>query len=517
MLDRLFHQQIHEKVYLTALFGLAVGLSTSLIVLSLSTMLLSLNFLLEGNYKAKILRLYQSKLGLLILAFYLLHFLAMLWSSNLDYGWHDLKGKLPLLAIPTVVFASKPLKQQYFNWVLGAFVLACLITSITNYVVFAGRAQATDFRELSLFGSHIRYSLLIVFALCICLWQLIVVKKQRIASILLVSWFAYYTLYAEVVSGYLCLFFALIVLCYYLISTLTKRKQIALLGFSTVLVAGAILIVYLSVNVHPKEQPDWDNLPSKTINGNLYTHTPELKTLENGYYVFLYECPKEVKKAWNDVSDFPVDSLDKKGQPIYLILIRYMTSKGLRKDSLGFTQMTTNDIRNVENGIPSIAYLENGLTARLNKIRWELSYQNSPNGHSLLQRFEYWKAALHIIQNNCWMGVGTGDVNDSFLHEYERENSPLSLENRLRAHQQFLTSWISFGIVGFLLFVLIHIVFIRIQWKNKNLLGFFFAGIILISYLSEDTLETLVGVTFFSLFIALLSIEPVEEGPNVHG
>jgi len=514
MLDRYFHQPIHQYIYWIGAFGIAVGLSTSLIVLSLATMLLSANFLLEGAYKEKIQRLFSNKLGILLLIFFLFHVFGVLWSSNTAYGWHDIKVKLPLLSIPVVLLGMKPFSKKINDGILLSFVIAVVITSFTNWLVFAlkGFPGTLDTRELSLFGSHIRFALLVAFALGCCIYYLIYFQKYRWIAVVFSLWFIYYTIFAEVLSGYLCIIGVFLFTAFWAISLLKKRIYFIIFSSGLLLLIGTFLFFFLQSE--QVEHIDSKHLPAKTLSGNEYSHHPELPYTENGHYVFVFLCHKELRQEWEKVSKIPYDSTDEKGQPIYGTLSRYMTSKGLHKDSVGFSKLSLQDIINVEDGIASITYLKSGLFSRFKKIRWELQKNNNPNGHSILQRLEYWKTAWKIIQENSIIGVGTGDVDDSFQAKYTAENSVLTPENRLRAHQQLLTIWVSFGIIGLFLFVAIHVVFAREQSRDKSLIGFLFLVIILISYLSEDTLETQVGITFFSFFIAFFAMKKELKQPE---
>jgi len=125
------------------------------------------------------------------------------------------------------------------------------------------------------------------------------------------------------------------------------------------------------------------------------------------------------------------------------------------------------------------------------------------DGHSVVQRLEYWKAALGIISSNPIIGVGTGDIQDAFDEQYEIMHSHLSDRWRLRAHNQYLTMFAVFGVVGFLLFLFSLIYPYMKEKKTMNFCYSVFLLIILISMITEDTLETQAGVTFYAFFNSL--------------
>jgi O-antigen ligase len=143
------------------------------------------------------------------------------------------------------------------------------------------------------------------------------------------------------------------------------------------------------------------------------------------------------------------------------------------------------------------------LKGRIREIIWEIDLYKKTgdaNGHSLTQRFEYWKTASMIIKNNLLIGVGTGDVAAAFDKEYIQSNSSLYAKWRLRAHNQYLSIAVGMGLIG-LLWFLITLFYPMYKLKMQfNYLYMAFFIIALVSFFTEDTLETQAGVTFFAFF-----------------
>ena len=155
--------------------------------------------------------------------------------------------------------------------------------------------------------------------------------------------------------------------------------------------------------------------------------------------------------------------------------------------------------------MPNCQYAQmNGLTRRLDRLYFEyhmLSLGFSPNGHSLFQRLIYWKNATSIIKENWLTGVGTGDIEDAINKEYAANNHGLLKEFQLRTHNQYLTIWMSVGLIGILFCLLISIQMIK-SAKRYSLVALIYTMIVLISFFTEDTLETQAGVTFVGFFTA---------------
>jgi len=83
-------------------------------------------------------------------------------------------------------------------------------------------------------------------------------------------------------------------------------------------------------------------------------------------------------------------------------------------------------------------------------------------------------------------------------------NSPLSKDSRLRAHNQYLSIAVAFGIVGLVWFLITLFYPIFLCGKSKSYLYVSFLLIAIVSFLTEDTLETQAGVTFYAFFNSFL-------------
>ena len=91
----------HRKIYIFFLLLLVFGISTGKFLMSVGTIGISFNWLVEGNYKEKYNRLRNLKWAPIILAGgYIIHLLWLFNTSEFDYAYKDLLKKLPLFAIP---------------------------------------------------------------------------------------------------------------------------------------------------------------------------------------------------------------------------------------------------------------------------------------------------------------------------------------------------------------------------------------------------------------------------------
>jgi hypothetical protein len=507
MSSRISRIQLHNSIHFLGITGLSVGLPLSKVVLSISMMLLIINLLLEGEMTIYWQNLRRNRFVLGLLIFWFLHIIALIWTSDYGYAFHDLRIKLSLLLIPLILVAKPIQSEKQLEWLFILFVSSLWITSVINFATFWNRLQTdeiVDIRQLSLFGSHIRYGILMAMGVAICMWLWL--RNQNVLTrfllITTVIWFGFYTYYSQVLSGLLSL---VIVTITFVVWQITKYHRG--LGIALTLLCSSSLVFtgYFLLSPPKKQDIRVTDLPTHTRRQNPYTHDLSSRTFENGKPVLAWVCETELRKSWNERSKFDYDSLDQKGQPLRFTLLRYMTSKGLKKDFDGFQKLIQKDIKRIEAGQCSAEETRNGLLSRMRDLRYQFHNSSDPNGHSLMQRIHFWKAGLQIFRQNWLAGVGTGDVQLAFQQEYRRVNSPLDGKNRLRAHNTYLTVALTFGVFGILFFLWWIIDFAVVSVRKNHELAFIFMLVAAATFCIEDTLETQMGATFFAFFFGLFA------------
>jgi FtsH-binding integral membrane protein len=322
----------------------------------------------------------------------------------------------------------------------------------------------------------------------------------------------------EAMTGFVVLFVtaAMMVVLFFI-----KNKSIAVksLTVATIILIPVAAIFYAkheaSKIFRPFKQP-LEQLDLLTANKNPYFHSltispaelPYLnpKMQENGNPLCIYLNAEELKKAWNERSELDFDGKDLMGHEIKYTISRYLSSKGLRKDSIGVYSLSQDDVRAIENSIPNVEYKKMGsLKIRLHKTIMEYySYKfgDNPSGRSMLRRIEFWKAGANIF------------LQQTFDKEYERINSPLSEERRFRAHNQYLTFALTFGIFGLLYFIF-YMLFPFFKMKKQH--SYFYSCFLMVAALSmftEDTLETQAGVTYFIFFNCFFLFLQPQDSPS---
>lgn len=506
MFDKLLNIPAHRFLHFMGCAILAFGLPMNKVLMSIGTIWLAANVLLAGDFKKYKENLKKSTIFWFIILIFGFHVAGILWSEDLGYAFRDMRSKLPFFAIPLALIAM-PLAKEFWKYVIYIFIFSLLITTIINILnlyFLSGSEALNDYRKLSLFGSHIRYGILVVFGAMIALIFSFRFNRWSVLWFLIFLWFTYYTLIAQVFSAYIAYGFTFIGLT---ILALTKIKHTSIKYFSILLLILSVTSLSWVSITYITSIPNipFDELETHTAKGNIYNHH-DLPVTENENIVMIYLNEGEISGQWRNVSDIPYGDTAVNGVPIKVALIRYMTSLGLRKDAADFKKLSTQDIKEIERGATCIKD-RNQLMARMEALRNQLVLYNkgkSPDGSSLLQRVEHWKTASHIIKSNWLYGVGTGDVQNVFDKKYKSLNSPLSKKHWYRSHNQFLTFFVSFGVFGFILFLMLWGFVFKKVLQTKNWIGFAFALVAFASFLPEDTLETQQGVTFVGFFLGFL-------------
>jgi hypothetical protein len=507
MLDRLFGFKIHDYLQVLGLFILAFGVSMNKVLMSIGTIWLAANLLLKADFTGYWSKWKNNYIFWFVVSVLGLHLIGLLYTENFNYAFRDLNTKLPLFVIP-IALVGFPIQKRFFNPILYGFLIALSITSVINWS-FMVKNEAEDYRNFSLFGSHIRYSLLIVTGVLVSVYLWMNNKKLGFLFLILIIWFLYYTLISQVFSGYIALFFLLFGVFIFFIKKLQAAWIRNLIVF---FVLG--WIAFGSIQAYNYLRPNlavlnFDNLPERSEHGGLYYHDTTVLWFENGHHIMSNISGDELKELWGTRSTVDFYAELEGGYQLKNILLRYMTSKGLTKDKMGMLQMTDQDIKNVENGLSSVTYTYGTLRRKMAELKSKIlhySIGSDPDGNSLLQRLEHWKAGEAIIKEHWLIGVGTGDVQNVFNHQYLNSDSQLETRNWNRAHNQFMTFWITFGLLGFIIFTCFWFWFL---WRNimrNNLIGIGFGLIAIASFLSEDTIETQQGVTYIALFLGLSSM-----------
>lgn len=507
-----FGAGLHRRIHVGAVGLALIALPWSEFLLSLSQIILLVNWLWEGvatgDLAGRFKRAFTTKESAVFLSFFGLHLLGLIWTTDLEWGLDLCRILLPILVFGMVLstvprFTTKELRSLLLlgAWSATASTFACLAM---RYDVLA----QGHYRELSPFISHIRLSLMLCFSIAVFVHYWPRTWMLRAAHVLAIVWCLWFM---DQLSSLITLP-VLAALSLYALWRLAKRKgrpwRMAALVMLLGGIVGSALVLRSSVrdywNIDPAQL---EHLDISSAGGEVYYHDLKDPQRENGHYVWINVADVELQRTWNRRSELPYLGKDKLDQPLRSTLIRYLASMGLRKDSTGVQALSATDVARIENGMTSVVEGRDGaMRARIEQVLYELDTYHAtgdPNGHSVTMRLEFLRVGKQIAKAHWLTGVGTGDTQLTFDAAFISANSPLDTKWRLRAHNEYLTLFISFGVFGFL--------WCLFSWwwpafRNKAFARPLFVAwgiIFLLSCFSEDTLETQMGATFFALYYAL--------------
>lgn len=500
----MFGSKAHRNIYylLLALLGgfmiCTKGLS------SVAWVALAVNWILEGRWREKWEMIKHSRLLHAIAVFFLLHPIALLWSSNMAEGLNLFVSVLPFFAVSLVVLTTPVPPIKVRQTILFLYVGTIFVVSIIGLVRWLTIADLPH-RETIPYISHIRYSLnccMVIFAVCAMMFRRSTPMRWRLLGAGLVSWMIFTLVLLNSYTG------LAVLLCVTPIVIIHVRRYKLLAAWGVVAGTFAIMVALGCWSYYHLAPIAQEPLRAETVNGRPYTHLQD-GLIENGNYVNNYLCHEELSSEWMRRTGTDIASPSPSGYPIEAVLVRYMNALGLTKDSVGVAALSDSQVEEIQRGIENPVYIHG---PQVRKMLYVMLFEyenyrcyNAVNGFSMLQRFELWKCAGKVFLDNPWLGTGTGDMKDAMHSQQISDDSPLRYRD-LTPHNEYLTLLVMFGAVGFLLILVLalraahHALKCRSTLMTSTLMVAWVATVLL-SCMTENTPNTLIGGMFCSWFL----------------
>lgn len=131
--------------------------------------------------------------------------------------------------------------------------------------------------------------------------------------------------------------------------------------------------------------------------------------------------------------------------------------------------------------------------------------KTDPNDRSFAQRVEAWKAAVHILQEAPFTGLGMHDLSGAMDAAHTAGQSRVLPWNRKMPHNQYLESGIQGGFPALVLCLLAVLLPFFAAWRNGNHMGFAFFAMAALAFVFESLMEQQSGVlwlVFWTVFSA---------------
>ena len=183
----------------------------------------------------------------------------------MGYAWNDIRVKLPLLVIPLIIIAKPPANSKHINYILIAFIASTFFSSVINVLFYEnmiGHLEYDGIRGLSLFGSHIRYAIIVTMSIGVLI-SFLQQNKYRWLIFGLILWFTFYTFYSQVLSGVITLFALLSVYSIYLIWKKWKIAAFVLVGLISATIIYLLIWVFKPIHI---DKDNYKNLDTNKRN-----------------------------------------------------------------------------------------------------------------------------------------------------------------------------------------------------------------------------------------------------------
>ena len=499
------------------IFVLFLPFSEALI--SISGGIILFTALVEDNWKNKIERAKRNKILWFIIGIFLIFLLSSVITFKSGQALYDIRKNLFFLVIPLAFLIGKTINDFQKRFLFYAFIFSISVSIILSLIrwITITNSDIFETHNISLI-SHIRFS----FQLILAFWFLVLFlqnnnktlhNKHKYLLLILAVFVISFLFFQQSLTGLIAFGGSIGFYILYLIIQLeNKIKKVVLLILAVVLLLIPVVYVLWAVyNFYDIEKVDKNLIDKETKFGNYYQHDFNNPMVENGRYVFLYVCESEMREEWNKISECKYDSIGKNGYVNSSTLMRYLTSKGLRKDAEGIHALNQQDIQNVENGIANIIYQKNkySIYPRIYQTIWEYyiySKTGNANYQSFSQRIEFSKAALTIIKRNIWFGVGTGNWKAEFRKAYQENNSKLSEELYASSHNQYLNYMVKFGFVGLIVIIFLIIYPVFYTRRNRDTLFMIFLIFLFFANFADSNFESHMGNSFFTFFYCVFLV-----------
>ncbi len=438
------------------------------------------------------------------------YFIGLFYADN--PRWRELSVVLPLLAFAAAFTSNKKLTKFELRRVLLIYGVSTTLCALVNFFTFVfAKDPNMDIREMSLFMSHIRFSLFVNIAIFSNIYYLFFCKQEslkRFETIIfwsVLSVLIPYLFIQQSLSG-IVTFSAVVI--FITIKTAFNRdnnKRTRIMFRMVISIIGLVLCSFIyeaQFFIFPKDSIE--RLPEFTANGNIYFHSYINSPLENGHYVSLNISDVELNQQWSKRSNVPIDGFDSKQQLVRYTLIRYLTSKNLTKDSLGISQLSPEDIQWIEHGETNYRFTNELLpNKKIYTFLWEIHTSFiglDPTGHSAVQRLTFINAGFKLVEDYPWFGVGTSMPKEVLRPYYESMSPTLPQKMWYGPHNQFMSFTVMFGLVGLSIILLSYVILIhRTRAFRSYFKGMFFI-ILALSMLVEDSISTQAGVVLYGFF-----------------
>jgi len=120
-------------------------------------------------------------------------------------------------------------------------------------------------------------------------------------------------------------------------------------------------------------------------------------------------------------------------------------------------------------------------------------------------RLAVWKCAEQLAREYWLLGAQLGDKQDRLMDVYRSKEFDFAIQTKRNTHSNYIDVFITFGIVGFAIFIFGYVIIpIRKAVRTNDLLGGLIIGFLAISMITETYMDRSMGCLLLGFFLSFI-------------
>ena len=242
------HESPIDRTYQYLLIAAFFFLPITVLGNNIAIWLIVILWFFSGNYKEKFQQIKNHSLALASILFFLIHFLALIWTENLDWGFEIVRKMLPFLfVLPAFLTISRIENTRYY---ITAFLIAIAISESLSYLIWFGIIEpfkyATGIENPTPLMSHTSYNPFLAFAFYLVVNKLLSGGKMSQLERAVYTFFALTMTFNMFITGGRAgqvMFFTAVI---FLVFQYFKNSQVKAIIVSLILIFSISVTAYFS-------------------------------------------------------------------------------------------------------------------------------------------------------------------------------------------------------------------------------------------------------------------------------
>jgi O-antigen ligase len=171
-----------EKVYQYLIITLAFLLPLTVAGANLIIFAILFLWFVSGNYGDKLNQIISSKIMVASIIFFGIHLVGLIWTENLDWGFHILRKMWYFLLLLPILYTL--VKKEFVLYYKIAFITAILLIVVTSILIYFELisddliAIITTSKNPNPFMSHISYNPILAFSIYLVLYEILFIRTH---------------------------------------------------------------------------------------------------------------------------------------------------------------------------------------------------------------------------------------------------------------------------------------------------------------------------------------------------